>query len=232
MGFQFQFQSVFAKSDVLVDGLLVTLQLSAIGIVLGGLLGTLLAMLRGLGGKPARIAIDAYVELTRNTPFLVQMLIIFFGLPSIGVRMSAEQAALLAIVLNLGAYSTEIVRAGIESVHKSQIEAGLSLAMTRWQTFRYVVLAPAIARVWPALSSQFVLMMLSTSVCSFISVQELSAQASNIESDTFRSFETYITVALIYLALALVLRGLLAGLGALAFPAGSGLGRLRGQSGA
>ena len=114
--------------------------------MLGGLLGTLLAMLRGLGGKPARMAIDAYVELTRNTPFLVQMLIIFFGLPSIGVRMSAEQAALLAIVLNLGAYSTEIVRAGIESVHKSQIEAGLSLAMTRWQTFRYVVLAPAIAQ--------------------------------------------------------------------------------------
>jgi polar amino acid transport system permease protein len=230
MGFQFQFASVFAKSDVLVDGLLVTLQLSAIGIVLGGLLGTLLAMLRGLGGKPARMAIDAYVELTRNTPFLVQMLIIFFGLPSIGVRMSAEQAALLAIVLNLGAYSTEIVRAGIESVHKSQIEAGLSLAMTRWQTFRYVVLAPAIARVWPALSSQFVLMMLSTSVCSFISVQELSAQASNIESETFRSFEVYITVTLIYLVMAITLRLLLAGLGAVLFPAGSGLGRLRGQA--
>ncbi len=230
MGFQFQFASVFAKSDVLVDGLLVTLQLSAIGIVLGGLLGTLLAMLRGLGGKPARIAIDAYVELTRNTPFLVQMLIIFFGLPSIGVRMSAEQAALLAIVLNLGAYSTEIVRAGIESVHKSQVEAGLSLAMTRWQTFRYVVLAPAIARVWPALSSQFVLMMLSTSVCSFISVQELSAQASNIESETFRSFEVYITVTLIYLVMAITLRLLLAGLGAVLFPAGSGLGRLRGQA--
>ena len=230
MGFQFQFASVFAKSDVLVDGLLVTLQLSAIGIVLGGLLGTLLAMLRGLGGKPARMAIDAYVELTRNTPFLVQMLIIFFGLPSIGVRMSAEQAALLAIVLNLGAYSTEIVRAGIESVHKSQIEAGLSLAMTRWQTFRYVVLAPAIARVWPALSSQFVLMMLSTSVCSFISVQELSAQASNIELETFRSFEVYITVTLIYLVMAITLRLLLAGLGAVLFPAGSGLGRLRGQA--
>lgn len=230
MGFQFQFQSVFAKSDVLIDGLLVTLQLAGIGIVLGGALGTLLAMLRGLGGKPARIAIDAYVELTRNTPFLVQMLIIFFGLPSIGVRMSAEQAALLAIILNLGAYSTEIVRAGIESVHKSQIEAGLSLAMTRWQTFRYVVLAPAIARVWPALSSQFVLMMLSTSVCSFISVQELSAQASNIESETFRSFEVYITVTAIYLAMAIALRLLLAGIGALLFPSGSGLGRLRGQA--
>jgi polar amino acid transport system permease protein len=230
MNFQFQFHSVFAKSDVLVEGLWVTLQLSAIGILAGGALGTLLAMLRGLAPRWVRMLIDGYVECTRNTPFLVQLLMIYFGLPSLGVKLSAEQAALLGMVLNLGAYSTEIVRAGIESIHKSQIEAGLSLALTRWQTFRYVVLAPAIARVWPALSSQFVLMMLSTSVCSFISVQELSAQASNIESETFRSFETYITVTLIYLALALALRALLAGIGAVLFPAGSGLGRLR-QSG-
>jgi polar amino acid transport system permease protein len=231
MGFQFQFSPVLAKSDLLLEGLWLTLQLSGIGIVLGGLLGTLMAMLRGLSPKPVRIAVDAYVELTRNTPFLVQLLIIFFGLPSLGIRLSAEQAALGAIILNLGAYSTEIVRAGIESIHRSQIEAGLSLALTRWQVFRYVVLAPAVARVWPALSSQFVLMMLSTSVCSFISVQELSAQASNIESETFRSFEVYITVTLIYLALALLMRALLAGLGAVLFPAGSGLGRLRGQAG-
>ncbi|MEN0074038.1 MAG: amino acid ABC transporter permease [Paracraurococcus sp.] len=231
MGFQFQFQPVFARMDALVDGLWLTLQLAGIGILCGALLGILLAMLRGLGGRATRILVDAYVELVRNTPFLVQLLIIFFGMPSIGIRLSAEQAALFAIILNLGAYATEIVRAGIESVHRSQIEAGLSLAMTRWQVFRYVVLAPALARVWPALSSQFVLMMLSTSVCSFISVQELSAQAANVESETFRSFEVYITVTLIYLALAILLRLLLAGLGAVLFPAGSGLGRLRGQVG-
>ncbi|MBK1657824.1 amino acid ABC transporter permease [Paracraurococcus ruber] len=231
MGFQFQFQPVLNRLDVLLDGLWVTLQLAGSGILLGALLGILLAMLRGLSGRPVRMLVDAYVELVRNTPFLVQLLIIFFGVPTLGLRLSAEQAALAAIIINLGAYATEIVRAGIESVHKSQIEAGLSLAMTRWQVFRHVVLAPALARVWPALSSQFVLMMLSTSVCSFISVQELSAQAANIESETFRSFEVYILVTLIYLALALVLRGLLAGLGALLFPAGSGLGRLRGQAG-
>ncbi|MFC7476890.1 amino acid ABC transporter permease [Dankookia sp. GCM10030260] len=232
MGFQFQFGAVFARSDLLLEGLLQTLQLAGIAIVFGGLLGTLLAALRGLAPRVMGVLIDIYVELIRNTPFLVQLLIIYFGLPSIGVMLSAEQAALIGLVVYLGAYVTEIVRAGIESVHRSQIEAGLSLALTRWQVFRHIVLAPAIARVWPALASQFVLVTLATSVCSFISVQELSAQASNIESDTFRSFETYITVALIYLAVALTLRMLLAGLGALAFPAGSGLGRLRGQSGA
>ena len=227
MAFQFQFGAVFARSDLLVEGLQQTLQLAAIGVLGGAALGTGLAMLRSLAPRPVGLLIACYVELFRNTPFLVQLLIIFFGLPSIGLKLSAEQAAMIGLTLYLGAYVTEIMRAGIESVHRSQIEAGMSLAMTRWQVFRHVVLAPAVARVWPALASQFTLIMLATSVCSFISVQELSAQASNIESDTFRSFETYITVAVIYLVLALLLRGLLAGLGAVLFPAGSGLGRLR-----
>jgi polar amino acid transport system permease protein len=227
VSFEFQFQPVLAKTDLMVDGLLLTLQLSAMGILGGAALGILLATVRGLAPRPVGWLIDGYVELIRNTPFLVQLLIIFLGLPSIGVRLDAETAAVIGLVVYLGAYVTEIVRAGIQSVHRSQIEAGLSLALTRWQVFRYVVLAPAIARVWPALASQFTLMMLATSVCSFISVQELSAEAANIESETFRSFETYIVVALVYLVLALVLRALLAGLGALMFPAGSGLGRLR-----
>jgi len=227
MGFEFQFRTVFARSDLLLDGLWLTLQLAGLGVVFGTLLGTLLAALRSLGPRPVRLLIGGYVEVIRNTPFLVQLLIIFFGLPSLGVKLSAEQAAVLGLILYLAAYVTEIMRAGIESVHKSQVEAGLSLALTRWQVFRYVVLAPAVARVWPALASQFTLITLATSVCSFISVPELSAQAANIESDTFRSFETYITVAAIYLTLALLLRAILAGLGAWLFPAGSGLGRLR-----
>jgi polar amino acid transport system permease protein len=231
VGFQFQFGAVFARSDLLIEGLWLTLQLAAVGILGGAMLGTLLAMLRSLAPRAVGVLIDCYVELIRNTPFLVQLLIIYFGLPSLGVKLSAEQAALIGLIIYLGAYVTEIMRAGIESVHRSQIEAGLSLAMSSWQVFRHVVLAPAVARVWPALASQFTLVMLATSVCSFISVQELSAQASNIESDTFRSFETYITVAGIYLVLALALRVLLSGLGALMFPAGSGLGRLR-QGGA
>ena len=98
MGFQFQFAPVFARSDVLLEGALLTLQLSGIGILFGALLGILLAMLRGLSPPALRWPVDAYVELVRNTPFLVQLLIIFFGLPSIGVRLTAEQAALSAII--------------------------------------------------------------------------------------------------------------------------------------
>jgi len=230
MNFQFQFQPVFAQSDVLLDGFLLTLQLAGLGILLGGLLGILLALLRRL--VPALgLAITAYVEVVRNTPFLIQLFIVYLGLPQLGIRLTPEQAAVITMALNLGAYTTEIVRAGLDSVHPSQIEAGLSLALSRWQVLRYIVLAPALARVWPSLSSQFVLMMLSSSVFSFISVQELSGAASNVEQDTFRSFETYIVVTLAYLGLAMALRLILMGLGAVLFPSGSGLGRLRQSAG-
>jgi polar amino acid transport system permease protein len=230
MNFQFQFEPVFAQADVLLDGLLLTLELAGAGIVLGGLLGTLLALLRRLV-PGLRFVIGAYVEIVRNTPFLIQLFIVYLGLPQIGIRLTPEQAAVITMTLNLGAYTTEIVRAGLDSVHPSQIEAGLSLALSRWQVLRHVVLAPALARVWPSLSSQFVLMLLSSSIFSFISVQELSGAASNVEQDTFKSFETYIVVTAVYLGLATGLRLILMGLGAVLFPAGSGLGRLRQAAG-
>ena len=230
MNFQFQFQPVLARSDMLLDGLMLTLQLASLGILLGGLLGTLLALMRRL--LPAlRIPIAAYVEIIRNTPFLIQLFIVYLGLPQLGIRLTPEQAAVLTMALNLGAYTTEIVRAGLDSVHLSQVEAGLSLALSRWQVLRHVVLAPALARVWPSLSSQFVLMLLSSSVFSFISVQELSGSASNVEQDTFRSFETYIIVTIAYLGLAMGLRLILMVLGRVLFPPGSGLGRLRQSAG-
>ncbi len=227
MGFTFNFGPVLANAGILADGLWLTFWLSAVGIVLGLTLGVALALARGMVPRPVAVVLDAYIEVIRNTPFLIQLFIIFFGLPAIGIRLSAVQAAILTITLNLGAYATEIIRAGIEAVHPSQVEAGASLAMTRLQVFRYVVLMPALARVWPSLTSQFVLTLLSTSICSFISVQELSGSAAQVESDTFRSFETYIVVTLVYLALSLVVRAVLGGLGLVLFPSDSGLGRLR-----
>lgn len=175
MPFQFNFAPVLAEWPRLLDGLLLTLWLSVAGIVLGTVLGTALgiglAVLRATAPQPVGAVVAGYVEVIRNTPFLVQLFIIFFGLPPLGLRLDAPAAALLALTLNLGAYATEIVRSGIEAVHPAQIEAGQSLALTRLQVFRHVVLLPALARVWPALCSQFVLMMLSTSICSFISVE-------------------------------------------------------------
>jgi polar amino acid transport system permease protein len=181
---------------------------------------------KSLAGRWAGALVDAYVEIMRNTPFLVQLFMIFFGLPLLGFRMAGTEAALLAMTLNLAAYSTEIIRAGVDSIHKSQIEAGLSLALTRLQVFRYIVLKPAFARVWPALSSQFVLMLLASSICSFISVPELSGAAAIIEQRTFRSFETYIVVTATYLMLALCLKALLFWLGRRMFPRTSGLARI------
>ena len=224
----FDFGPVIAHADTIADGVRLTLALSASGIVLGLGLGILLAMSRGVLPRPVQWALDAYIEAVRCTPFLVQLFIIFFGLPVLGLRLDAMQAAVLTIMVNLGAYAAEIIRAGIDNIHPSQIEAGASLAMTRLQVFRHVVLMPALARVWPSLTSQFVLTLLSTSICSFISVQELSGSAAQVESDTFRSFETYIVVTAIYLLRSLALRLVLLLLGGALFPRGSGLRRLMG----
>jgi polar amino acid transport system permease protein len=168
----------------------------------------------------------------RNTPFLIQLFMIFFGLPLLGIRMSGTQAGLLAMTMNLGAYAAEIIRAGVEATHKSQLEAGVSLALTRLQVFRHVVLKPALAKVWPALTSQFVLMMLASSICSFISVSELSGAAAIIESRTFRSFETYIIVTITYLVMALALKSFLLALGKQLFPNLSGMARIDTRAGA
>jgi polar amino acid transport system permease protein len=223
---QFQFESVFAESDRILNGVLLTIGLSFGAILLGLTLAVLLVAAKSLFGRGVGLLIDSYVELMRNTPFLVQLFMLFFGLPLLGIRLAGTEAALLAMTLNLGAYATEIIRAGVDSIHRSQIEAGLSLAMTKRQVFQHVVLMPALARVWPALSSQFVLMLLASSICSFIAVPELSGTAAIIEQNTFRSFETYIVVTIIYLVLALSLKVGLNQLGRAIFPRVSSIDRL------
>ncbi len=223
---ELQFDAVFDYKDLIVSGILLTLGLSFGAIILGSILATLLTAFRSLGGKWAGVIVDTYVEIMRNTPFLVQLFMMFFGLAALGFRIPGPEAALFAMTLNLAAYSTEILRAGVDSIQKPQLEAGMALAMTRRQVFQYVVLMPAIARVWPALSSQFVLMLLASSICSFISVQELSGVASIIEQRTFRSFESYIVVTLLYLAMALSLKLFLLWLGKKLFPQVSGLARV------
>ena len=170
---RFKFEAVWAEFDTILSGVGLTIMLSVAAIILGSILAVLLVAARSLLGRWAGYIVDAYVELMRNTPFLVQLFMIFFGLPLIGLRMSGEWAALLAMTMNLGAYASEIIRAGVDSIHRSQLEAGLSLALTRLQVFTHVILKPAFARVWPALSSQFVLMMLASSICSFISVSRI-----------------------------------------------------------
>lgn len=206
MSYNFNFRDVFNNFDVLMEGVWLTLQLSVITMVLGFLVGIVVALIKTWGPRPLRWLASAYIEVIRNTPLLVQLFIIFFGLPSIGLKLTAGQAAVIALTVNLGAYATEIVRAGIEAIHKSQIEAGLSLGLSRLQVFRHVILFPALKVIYPALASQFILLMLATSIVSLIAAKDLFHMGAFLESRTFRSFEIYLVVTGLYLALALAFR--------------------------
>lgn len=206
MGYQFQFGVVFEHFGDLLLGAWFTIELSAAAIFFGFLLGILGAGAGTSSSKPLRRAVRAYVEAIRNTPLLVQIFIVFFGLPGLGVKMTAGESALLAMSINLGAYSTEIIRAGIDSTQKGQIEAGYALGLSKFLVFRHVVLFPALKAVYPALASQFVLLMLASSIVSQISAEELTFVANFLQSRTYRSFEIYSVVMLIYLGLAFLFR--------------------------
>ncbi|MBU1329895.1 MAG: amino acid ABC transporter permease [Gammaproteobacteria bacterium] len=213
MAYQFDFIPVLQNLDLLLQGAGFTLALTAVGTLLGVGLGIIGAVLRAWRIKPFNTLFGVYVELIRNTPFIVQLFFIFFGLPALGVRLTEWEAAVLAMVINLGAYCTEIIRAGIQAIPHGQLEAAAALAMSRVETFRYVVLRPALAKVWPALSSQIIIVMLGSAVCSQISTEELSFAANFIQSRNFRAFETYLVTTLIYLAMAILIRQLLAWFG-------------------
>ncbi len=210
MGYNFRFEVLLRYQDEIVSGVLLTLKLSAITMVLGLLIGLAVAIASGHAANFVRRPARLYVEAIRNTPLLVQLFIVFFGFPSLGIRLDAETAALIALSINMGAYAAEILRAGFESVRRSQVEAGLSLGLTAGQTFRHVVLFQALKAIYPALASQFVLIMLATCVVSSIGVPELFNQAAFIDSRTYRSFEAYTLITLSYLALTLGFRALFA----------------------
>jgi polar amino acid transport system permease protein len=216
--YRFDFEFLWEAWPEFLLGALLTLKLTAAAIVLGLAFGTLCAVARTSGIGWLRTLITTYVEIIRNTPLLVQTFWLFFGLASLGFKMSAFTAALIALTINVTAYSSEIIRAGIESIRKGQIEAAESLGLTRLQILRDVILPPAVERVFPALTSQFVLMMLASSIMSQISAEELMAVAGRVQSETFRGFEIYLIVAVVYLVLAQLLRMTMRGIGYVAFP--------------
>ncbi len=204
------FSAVAAAWPLFLSGLWLTTVLTAVSCLGGTILGALCAWGRAQGPRWLSAAISCYVELFRNTPFIVQIFFIFFGLSSAGLKMGAVLASLVALVLNLGAYACEIIRGGLLATPKGQIEAAQSLALSRWQIFSRVVAPAALARVWPAMISQLVIIMLATSVCSQISAEEVSYAANFVAGKTFRNFESFIVVTILYLFLAIALRRFLA----------------------
>jgi polar amino acid transport system permease protein len=207
------FTAVLAEWPLLLKGAAATLGLTAVSATLGVSFGVACAWARTHGASWLKWLVGAYVEAIRNTPFIVQLFFLFFGLPSLGVKLSPEVASVLAMVVNLGAYAAEIVRAGISTTPRGQIEAAQSLALSASQVFTRVVLPPALKRVWPALVSQIVIVMLGSAVCGQISTPELSYAANLIQSRNFRAFESFIVATLMYLFLAMAVRHLLNWLG-------------------
>jgi polar amino acid transport system permease protein len=211
MHYAFHFNVVWDHWRDLAEGVWLTIQLSSLAMVIGLAVATVCVYAKAAGPGPVRWAIAGYIELIRNTPFLVQIFIVYFSLPALGISVGANEAALAAMVVNFGAYGTEILRAGIESIPRGQIDAARALGLTRLQTFRYVVLFPALKTVYPALASQFILLMLASSVVSAISAVELTAVTNSLQSTTFRPFEFYFVATGLYLVMALGIRAVLGG---------------------
>ncbi len=206
MDYTFRFAPVINRIDLMFAGVAVSLWLSLAAILLGTCVGVAGAIGLRSRRRWIRGMVAGYVEAIRNTPLLAQLFLLYFGLPALGLRLDAITAALIALTVNLGAYATEIVRGGLDAVPRGLADAGRALGLRPLQVLLLVVLKPALKVMFPALASQWTLLMLATSILSQIGVEELFHQASMIDSATYRSFEVYAVMCGFYVALALSLR--------------------------
>ena len=190
----------------LARGAAVTMGLILVVTLFGTVLSVLGAAVRRSRVRLLRRLVAGYVEVIRNTPFLVQLFFIFFGLPSLGVKLGNVPAAIVAMTLNLTAYGIEVVRAGLDAVPRGQWEGGAALGLSRTRVFVSVVLPQGLRVIFPALTSQIIIIMLESAVVSQIAVRDLTFEADMLQARTFRAFETYLVVALLYLGLAALMR--------------------------
>ncbi len=188
----------------LMQGLGNTLLLTFCAILAGFLFGLLLALGRVYGGRVANALCIGYIELIRGTPLLVQLFIIYFGLPSAGIVFSPLQAALIGLSFNSAAYQAEYLRGSIQSVEAGQMVAARSLGLSKWKAVQHVVLPQALRVAIPAWSNEFVYLLQYSSVAYIIQVYELTAEGKFIAASSFRYLEVFAIIALIYLLLTFV----------------------------
>ncbi|KQT85401.1 ABC transporter permease [Aurantimonas sp. Leaf443] len=212
------FSGVLSRSDMLLQGALLTVQISLAAMAFSLVIGVAAACLSLSGKAVLRLPVLAYVEAIRNTPFIVQVFLIYFGLPALGMHLAPIPAAVVAMSIYGGAYTSEIIRAGIQAIGRGQIEAGKTLGMSPLVIFRYVVLKPALSAVFPSLAAQFILLLLSSSVVSAISVPELTGIGNDIQGMTLRNMEVYLVIAVFYVAMVAALRGAMTALERVLFP--------------
>jgi polar amino acid transport system permease protein len=206
MAYQVQFEALTPYVGELAQGLLHTLAYAASSIVLGMAIGIGGAIALLYGGKLLRGVTRVYVEFFRNTPALVQLFLIYFGLPALGLRLDAPLAGVISLALYCGAYMVEVFRSGLLSVPRGIAEAGAALGLRHRQVLMYVLFVPALRNVFPALSSQMVLTLIGTSLISQIGVEDIFHAGSFIDSRTFRSFEVYVVICAMYFVVVQMLR--------------------------
>ncbi len=205
MGYQLDLSVITRNLPLFLKGVFLTVEISFFAIVIGLALGILAAVARISKYKILQLIGAVYVEVFRNTPLLIQIFIIFFGLPGLGIKLSPYVSGLTALVLYVGAYNTEVIRAGLEAIPKGQIEAARSLGLTGVQSFLYIILPQAFRISLPALGNNWVALVKNSSLVSVIGMVELTWVASDLNALTFRSFELFGAATVFYLILIFML---------------------------
>jgi len=205
----FEWAAIARGLPYLLEGAGLTVMISSVAMVLALVLGLALAAISQAPGPVARRLVAAYVEVFRNTPLLIQIFIVYFGLPQLGVKLSPFLSGLAALVLYAAAYNTEIFRAGLEAVPHGQFEAARSAGLGELQILRYVIMPQAVRICFPALGNNLVSLVKNSSLVSTIGMVELMFVANDISFNNFRTFEIYGTAAVMYVVIVLALTRLL-----------------------
>jgi len=193
-----------------IDGLKYTIMLAFFTVIIGSIFGLLLSLMRLSKNRLLKFIGTAYVEFIRGTPLILQLYIIFYGLPFLGVVLPGFSAGIIALSMNSAAYISEIVRAGIQSVDKGQMEAARSIGMKKPMAMRYIIIPQAIKTILPALGNEFITVIKESSIVSVIGIHDLMYNADTVRGNTFRVFEPLIIAALMYFVLTFGLSKILA----------------------
>ena len=205
----FHFEVIFKNLDFLLNGLKITFLISIFSLFIGFFLGLVIAFMRISKSKLlSKIAI-AYVEFFRNTPFLVQLFFFYFGLPELGIITEPITTAIIALGVNSAANNSEVIRAGIISINKGLVEAAESLGLTKFQVVRLVIIPNALRVTFRPLGSNFINLILTTSVAVSITANELMSNAMTLSSNSFRPFEIYLSILVLYCILTFSLSGII-----------------------
>ncbi|MEI2805604.1 MAG: amino acid ABC transporter permease [Albidovulum sp.] len=202
--YEFFFDLIPEHFPYLLEGAVVTLELSILSMAIGILLGLVIALGRLSGRWWLEWPLRAYVEIWRDVPLIVQLLVIYFTLPTIGIVLPGFWAGILGLSLNMGAYLSEVFRAAIQSIDPGQREAGLSIGMSRSMIYGRVILPQALRIAIPTVGGYFISLLKNSSLVSFIAVNELLRHGSILINNTFRSMEIYMMVAIIYFIMSFV----------------------------